>query len=354
MTKRNIFRAKLLALPRIPGKRRQKNPGGDMTIVGHLQELRLRVVYSVLGLAIGTMVGFFWYQHTILGITSLGDILRAPYCDLPPDRRAALTTTGECKLLATSPFEMFMLRLRVGALAGCVLASPVWLYNLWAFVTPGLHKKERRYTFSFVTIAVMLFVTGAIIAYFVLSFGLEFLLGLGNETQVAALSGGAYFGYVLALIVIFGVSFEVPLLIATLNLVGVLRYETLRERRRIIVVILFIFAAFMTPGGDPFSMLVLGCALSLLMELSIQFTRWNDRRRNEERPDWMDLDDDQASSFVGAPGGIGAPEPIDAGGVGPSAPVAPTPVPVVQQVPRQPGVQPSPAPQAASYFDDVL
>lgn len=316
---------------RFSRKKKKKSPTGDMSLVEHLQELRRRVIISLLALLAGTIVGFIWYQHAPFGTMPLGEILRGPYCELPPESRADFTRDGECRLLATRPLEMFMLRLKVGALAGLVLSSPVWLYQIWAFIVPGLHKKERRSTFTFVTLAVMLFVLGALIAYFIVGFALEFLMTMGTEFAVSALTGQDYYNFLLGLLVIFGVSFEVPLIIIMLNIVGVLEYQTLKEKRRMIILILFVFAAFMTPGQDPFSMVVLAACLVLLVEMAIQFTRINDKKRQRERPEWMDLDDESASPLNTAPGGTDAPAPIS------------RPAPVD-----------APHPTHTSGFDDVL
>lgn len=340
--------------------KRRKNTDGSMSLVEHLRELRRRVIISLLAFIGGTILGFIWYQTTLPGIPalgfrsipSLGDILREPYCALPPASRADFSFDGECRLLATGPFEMFMLRLKVGALAGSVISSPVWLYQIWAFITPGLHKNERKWTFSFVTIAVILFLIGAALAYTVVHFGLAFLLTIGDQVQTTALTGHAYFGFLLALLVIFGVSFEVPLIIAMLNIVGIIEYENIKEKRRIIIVVLFIFAAFMTPGGDPFSMTVLACALTALVEIAMQFCRLNDKRRKRQRPDWLDLDDDQASTLgpdelAAASAPIPRPEPINPS----AAPMMPTrPVPTAPPAPSAPPAStappaPSPAPR---------
>nr|WP_156229410.1 twin-arginine translocase subunit TatC [Corynebacterium comes] len=290
-----------------------------MSLVEHLQELRRRVIISLAALLVGTVLGFMWYQYSPLGLSPLGEILRGPYCALPPENRADFTADGECRLLATGPFEMFMLRLKVGALAGLVLSSPVWLYQIWAFIVPGLHKKERRGTFTFVTLAVLLFSAGAVLAYFVVHYGLDFLLTVGDETQVAALTGERYYNFLLALLLIFGVSFEVPLIIVMLNIVGILEYETIKDKRRVIILSLFLFAAFMTPGQDPFSMVILALALTILVEMAMQFVRWNDKRRQRRRPEWMDLNDDAASPLSTGPGGVDAPAPVSA-----PAPVEPS------------------------------
>lgn len=318
-----------------------------MSIVEHIQELRSRLLKALAGILVGTIIGFTWYQLSFtLGpwrlpfgdwtfgpahVMSLGEILKEPYCQLPPEQRFGGAETGECRLLATSPFEMFMLRLKVGALAGLVLSAPWWLYQIWAYITPGLVRKERRNTLIAVTAAALLFAAGAVLAYFVVAYGLEFLLQIGDNAQIAALTGGQYFNFILALILIFGVSFELPLFIIMLNVVGVLHYETMKDKRRLIILLLFIFAAFMTPGQDPFSMVVLAACLVLLVELAIQFTRINDKKRQRERPEWMDLDDESASPLNTAPGGTDAPAPIS------------RPAPVD-----------APHPTHTSGFDDVL
>lgn len=291
-------------------KGKRKNPTGEMTLVEHLKELRYRLIIAVLAVIGGTIIGFIWYQTAPFGLSPLGELLRGPYCSLSSDLRADFTGDGECRLLATSPFEMLLLRLKIASLAGLVLSSPVWLYQVWAFITPGLLRKERKFTFWFVSIAVLLFVTGAVLAYFVVSIGLEFLVSIGDEYQAAGLTGKEYFGFLLGFLVIFGVSFEVPLIIITLNLLGILRYDSIKDKRRIIIVVVMIFAAVATPGQDPFTMVILGLALVLLVELSFQFCRIHDKRAGKKAEKWLDIDDDEASSLDDAPGGVNAPAPV--------------------------------------------
>lgn len=276
-----------------------------MALIDHLYELRRRLTVALLTILVTSCVGYIWFGTDLVGIPSLGDLLKQPYCSLPDSARAVFTADGSCTLLGTGPFDQFTLRLKVSATAGVVLACPVWLHQLWAFVTPALHRGERRFAVCFVSISAVLFVAGAALAFIVVGQGLAFLLTIGSNVQTTALSGESYFSFFIALLLIFGVSFELPLLVVLLNRVGVISYATLRASRRGLIFGLFVFAAVATPGQDPISMTALAAALTLLSELAIQIARLHDRRAARQRAveGWDDWDPDAPSPIDSSPAG---------------------------------------------------
>jgi sec-independent protein translocase protein TatC len=267
-----------------------------MTLVAHLTELRNRIAKALLALLIATAIAFWWYEH------GLGDFIRAPYCGLPADLRYGDSDTG-CGLLITDVFAGVFIRLKVSFLAGAVLSAPFWLWQLWAFITPGLKRNEKRYGIGFVAVSTLLFALGAVLAYISLSAGLELLLSLAGEGTIIALTAQDYIGFVLSLLIAFGVSFEMPLIAIALNLVGVLSYEVLSKSRRWIFFLTIVFAAFVTPTQDPFTMLLMAIPMIVLFEGAIQVARIVDRRRarREAAESNASIGVDEASPIDAAP-----------------------------------------------------
>jgi sec-independent protein translocase protein TatC len=192
---------------------------------------------------------------------------------------------------------VFTLRMQVGLAAGAVLTAPIWVYQIWAFITPGLYAKERKFAVTFVGAASVLFAGGAVLAYYVVPTGLSFLANLGGGEFITALTGQAYIGFLLTMLAVFGLTFELPLLVVMLNRVGVLPYAKLKRWQRGILFGLFVLAAVATPGNDPISMLALAGALVVLFETSVLIARQHDRavaRRRAEQG-WDDLDPDEPS-----------------------------------------------------------
>lgn len=256
-----------------------------MALLDHLRELRRRLFMATLAVVAGSAVGFVWFAHGIpaVGLPSLGDILTDPYCAVPAESRVSFGDDSTCQLLATGPFSAVDLQLKSALIAGSVLSAPVWLHQLWAFVTPGLHSRERRYAIVFGATGGLLFTAGAALAYLVIREGLSVLLGFGGGTTITALSPESYFSFLIAMLIIFGVSFELPLLLILLNAAGVLSGEKLARSRRYAIFGLVVFAGLIVPGNDPITMTALAASLVLLYEVAVQVTRVHDRRAARRR-----------------------------------------------------------------------
>jgi sec-independent protein translocase protein TatC len=290
---------------------RRHNPDGTMSLKDHLYELRNRLGLAILFILLGGVFGFFWFAYPLGVIPSLSDILLQPYCALPVEVR--FSPNGKCQLFQRQPFEAFMVQFKVGIAAGMVVTAPLWLHQLWAFITPGLYSRERKFASIFVFFASILFAAGAVLAFLVIPQGLDVLVSFGGDAFITALDAGNYISFVLVMLLIFGVSFELPLLVIMLNQVGMLPYANLKRWRRGIVFGLFVFAAFATPGTDPVSMIVLAAAMWLLFELAVQFTRIHDKRKaKREAADDLTagLSDDEATPMNYAPEPVESSKPV--------------------------------------------
>ena len=254
--------------------RKPANPEGRMSVLDHLRELRRRLIIVMIIVALGAVVGWLVYNPLL-------EILKQPYCNIPYQHRlgAQNQSAGQCKLLFRAPLDGFTIRLKVSVIAGAILTAPLWLYQLWAFVTPGLRRHERRWTIAFVASSSVLFALGMALAYFTLYKGLNVLVTQAGRGTQAALDVSSYISFVVLMLVIFGVSFELPLLIIMLNAVRVLPYRLLRRGQRVGIFAVFVFAAVATPSTDPFTMVAMALPMVLLFELSVLWCFLHDRRR---------------------------------------------------------------------------
>ncbi len=291
------------------GLSRRSNPDARMPLLEHLRELRNRVVKVAIAVAVGSVIGWIVYNP-------VWNFISAPYCKIPqPKGYGALVLHQGCQLYVNGLFDSLFIKLQISIATGIIVSSPIWLYQVWAFIAPGLYKRERRWAYYFVGAAVPLFAIGATIAYFAMTKGLRFLLHLVPAHTTALITINTYLGYASAMLLIFGLAFELPLVFVLLNMAGVLTHERFRKWRRMIIFLVFAFAAIFTPSPDPISMLLLAVPCVLLVEASEVFAWANDRRRARHGSlQFPGLTDEQVAEYgldhpLGEPSeaGTGAP-----------------------------------------------
>ena len=272
---------------------------GSMTLMEHIRELRNRLFKASVGIAVGLVVGYILSEPAFF-------LLREPYCDLLVD--AGNIKPGEkCEFLLLGPADGFILKLKISLYLALIIAAPIWLYQLWAFVAPGLHRHERKWAYWFVALAAPLFAGGAVMAYFVAGKGLGFLMDTGF-TGITELEITKYVSFMTGMILLFGVSFEFPLLLLMLNFAGVLSGKRMLRWWRIAIFIAFAFAAITTPDPGPFGMTLFAAVLSLLYFITVGVALLNDKRRGRGKEIYEGLSDDETSTLEGY-----EPEPVEAG-----------------------------------------
>jgi sec-independent protein translocase protein TatC len=276
--------------------------GGAMPLMGHLRELRTRIFKSLIAIAIGAVVGWIYFDEIFAWMV---DPLKSIASDL-----AAKGLTVELTL--TSVTAPFTLQIRISAMAGVVIASPVWIYQIWAFVTPALHKHERRYAYAFIFTAVPLFLAGVVAALWVLPKGLQLLIGFTPESVSNLLPVDTYLTFLVRTMIVFGIGFLIPIFIVGLNMIGILSADAIRRSWRWTVLAVFLFGAVATPTGDPLSMMLLAGPMLLLILIAFGICLLNDRRRarRSSEPDYESLSDDEASP-IGGPGEVDGVAPIE-------------------------------------------
>jgi sec-independent protein translocase protein TatC len=265
----------------------------QMPLADHLRELRRRLVISLIAIAAGSVVGWIYYVQIF-------DLVSRPIEQVVNE---AAAQGRDVKLVMAGVADAFMLQVKIAVMTGLVLSSPVWLFQLWAFVTPGLHPKERRWVYAFAAVSVPLFLAGVVLAYVVMPKGLEVLLGFTPQNVGNYLPVDRYLSFFLRMVLVFGVGFLTPLFIIGLNVMGILSGKRLAASWRYIIFAVFVFAAVATPTGDPVNMLLLAAPILLLVGAAVVFCLLNDRRRARQgEPDYEDWDDDEVSPIA---------EPVD-------------------------------------------
>jgi sec-independent protein translocase protein TatC len=261
-------------------------PDGRMALGDHLRELRARLLRVVLVLIIATVLALFFYRQ-------LFELILGPY----NEARAMLKKDVVSKPVINGVTDPLMIQLKICGLAAVIATCPYWLYQIWAFILPGLHPHERRWTRVFAGVAGPLFLVGVLVGYYVLPKGLQVLIGFTPVDLENLVPFTGYFSFFTRMLLVFGVAFEIPLFVVLLNLAGVVSGRSLAAHRPWIILGTFVFAAVATPSTDPFSMLMLALPMTFLFLVSEVIARVVDRRR--QRASYDGLDDDEASDISG-------------------------------------------------------
>lgn len=288
-------------------RKQEKDGEGRMPLADHLRELRNRLLIAVLAVIVITSVTAFFYKELIDFL--IRPILGSVGCSSGGPKQvngrpcAEMTVNG-----LVGPFSI---ALKVSLMAGVVFSTPVWLYQLWAFLAPGLHKHEKKYALSFVGAGVPLFLVGATLAYLLMPQTAAVLLGFTPDNTTNLLPVDDYLNIVTRMVIVFGLAFELPLLLVLLNFTGVLTAKRLASWWRAMVMGITIFAAVATPTGDPLTMITLAAPIVLLYFFALGICMVNDRRKQRNNPD-AELDDDEASELDLTPDDIGDMENVSA------------------------------------------
>ena len=232
-------------------KEKKADPTGTMSVVDHLRELRDRIIWSLIAIAVGATLVFIFFGPIV-------HFLITPYKN----------QTGK-GLIYTGVIEGFMVRIKVAAYGGLIVASPVVFFHLWRFITPGLNPKEKRYAVPFVVSAIVLFLGGTVVAAFTLPPALKFLLAVGGNDLQPFITANSYLTLIFLMALAFGVSFEFPILMMFLLLARVVHTRQLRKVRKYAFLGIVVFAAVITPSQDPISLFAMAIPMYLLYEISI-------------------------------------------------------------------------------------
>ncbi|MGW7359558.1 twin-arginine translocase subunit TatC [Streptomyces sp. NPDC054802] len=281
-------------------QKKARDPEGRMPLVEHLRELRNRLLKALVAVVPLMVVALFYAKD-------IAEFLSAPVPRCTSDQDPA-AQAGKCAVLSqigiTSPFTTYV---KVAVMAALVGAAPVWLYQLWAFVAPGLHKNEKKYAVSIVAVGTPLFLLGAYLAYWILPLAVPVLIGFSVEGSVNYITVDDMIGMSIKLVLAFGLAFQLPLMLSLLNASGVISGERMLGWWRGMVMAIAVFSALVTPT-DPLSMIALAVPMTALYFAAVGFSLLNDRRRR--RAQGPELSDDEASDLDLTPAALGEVEPV--------------------------------------------
>jgi sec-independent protein translocase protein TatC len=257
--------------------KRQQNPDGRMPLMDHLRELRNRVIKVILVIVAGMIVALVFSDQT-------WNFVVHPFCSAVIRGQSGCHRAGD-QLVVNGVFDAFFLRIKVAFFLALIATCPIWLYQLWAFIAPGLYRRAKKWAYFFVGSAAPLFVGGPFLAYLVMDRGLHYLLGLTPAGVLNLPSVDTYLGYFTGMIVGFGIAFELPLIIILLNVVGILTHERFRKWRRMMIFLIFLICGLVNPSPDPYTMLLLGGLSVVLVEFTQKLVYLNDKRQARLNPD---------------------------------------------------------------------
>jgi sec-independent protein translocase protein TatC len=241
-----------------------------MSLGSHLIELRKRLFLAALGLVVGMVVGFILSDWVLVALTK-------PIADLAAEQGR------EASLNFTDVSSAFDLRIQIAFTVGVVISSPVWLYQVFAFVMPGLKKNEKRYAIGFVLAAVPLFLTGCVAGWYVLPHMVTLLTGFAPEGTTALLTARSYYDFVLKLVLVIGIAFVLPIFLVILNFAGVLSAKAILKSWRIAILAITLFTALATPAADVMSMFLLAIPMLMLYFGAAGIAVLHDRRKSKRQ-----------------------------------------------------------------------
>jgi sec-independent protein translocase protein TatC len=261
-------------------------PDGRMALSDHLRELRARLIRSVLVLIVVFGISLFFYDQ-------LSDLIRVPY----DDAVERLNGKVETQIVVNDVTGPLLLQLKLCGVFSVIASAPYWLYQIWAFILPGLHPSERKWSRVFAAIAGPLFFAGVATAYFVLPKAIEVLIGFTPADATNLVDFGRFFSFITRMFLVFGIAFEIPLFVVMLNLAGVVSGKALGRYRPWIIIGTFVFAAVATPSTDPFSMLFLAVPMLVLFLVAEVIARLVDRARGRGSEGTEQWSDDELSTL---------------------------------------------------------